>query len=57
MVLTTTLTVVAVAIALYLIYLVRDVLSAPRQPGRMTQRKPMWLVDVSIASPWRAAGR
>ena len=23
----------------------------------MTQRKPMWLVVVSTASPWRAAGR
>ncbi len=28
-----------------------------RHPSRTTQRKPMWLVDVSIASPWRAAGR
>ena len=25
--------------------------------ARTTQRKPRWLVDVSIASPWRAAGR
>jgi hypothetical protein len=24
---------------------------------RTTQRKPMWLVVVSIGSPWRAAGR
>ena len=28
-----------------------------RHSGRMMQRKPMWLVDVSIVSPWRAAGR
>ena len=27
------------------------------QSGRTMQRKPMWLVEVSIASPWRAAGR
>ena len=27
-------------------------------PGaRSTQRKPMWPVEVSTASPWRAAGR
>jgi MFS superfamily sulfate permease-like transporter len=25
--------------------------------GRITQRKPRWAVDVSTASPWRAAGR
>jgi hypothetical protein len=25
--------------------------------SRMTQRKPMWPVAVSMASPWRAAGR
>ena len=25
--------------------------------SRMTQRKPMWLVVLSIGSPWRAAGR
>ena len=27
------------------------------QPSRAMQRKPMWLVDVSTASNWRAAGR
>ena len=27
------------------------------QVARTTQRKPIWLVAVSIASPWRAAGR
>src|SRR5262249_47060951 len=26
-------------------------------PSRMTHRKPRWLVDVSTASAWRAAGR
>ena len=25
--------------------------------GRMTQRRPMWPVEVSSAWPWRAAGR
>jgi len=32
------------------------ILAQPGQ-GRTTQRKPMWLVDVSTASAWRAAGR
>jgi hypothetical protein len=27
------------------------------QGARTTQRNPMWPVEVSIASPWRAAGR
>jgi hypothetical protein len=27
------------------------------QASRTTQRKPMWPVEVSTASPWRAAGR
>src|SRR5262249_61816143 len=26
-------------------------------PSRTTQRKPTWLVEVSIGSAWRAAGR
>ena len=31
---------------------------APSGPGaRRTQRKPMCVVEVSTASPWRAAGR
>ena len=36
----------------------RSTLPAPGQPSpRTMQRKPMWLVEVSIASGWRAAGR
>jgi hypothetical protein len=34
-----------------------DIRADPVHAGRVTQRKPMWLVDVSTASPWRAAGR
>jgi len=31
--------------------------SVRRESEWLTHRKPMWLVDVSIASAWRAAGR
>ena len=35
----------------------RRAASSARPVYRATQRKPMWLVEVSIAPGWRAAGR
>jgi len=35
----------------------REFFSAMAGYGRIMQRIPRWEVDVSTASPWRAAGR